>query len=130
MAMGSRIWDKHIRAGLDVVLLAVEDELRASARDEVQLLVPELRALGVRLDHVDPRFLGGVGVRPEGLDAEREANRSPRKRAGPGHSLDLVEANDLRLTAQKTGVSVYVPKTRCSDSIISPSVQCTRAQSS
>jgi hypothetical protein len=62
----------------------------------------------VRLDHVQTRSLGGVGVRPERLDAEREPHRPPRQGAGAGDRLDLVEADNLRLALarQKTGVSV------------------------
>jgi hypothetical protein len=89
------------------VLLAVEDELGASFGDEVELLVAELRALGVRLDDVDAGLLGGIGVRAERLDPEREPDRTPSQRPRAWDRLDLLEPDDLwRARAQKTGVSV------------------------
>jgi hypothetical protein len=89
------------------VLLAVEDELGASFGDEVELLVAELRALGVRLDDVDARLLGGIGVRAERLDPQREPDGTPSQRPRAWDRLDLLEPDDLwRARAQKTGVSV------------------------
>src|SRR3954453_7061440 len=107
MAVRRGIGHEDVGAGRAIVLLAVEDELRLAARDEVELLVPQLRALGMRLDDVDPRFLSRVRIRPERLDAERQPDRAPGQRPGPGNRLDVLEAHDLwRLGAQKTGVSV------------------------
>ena len=88
------------------MLLAVEDEAGAPTRDEVELLVAELRALSVRLDDVDACLLGGVGIGAEGVDPEREPDRAPGQRAGAGDGRDLVESDDLRRARQKTGVSV------------------------
>jgi hypothetical protein len=107
VAVRRRVWHEDIGPGLDLVLLAVEDELGASFGDEVELLVAELRALGVRLDDVDPGLLGGIGVRAKRLDLEREPDGTPSQGPRAWNRLDLLEPDDLwRARAQKTGVSV------------------------
>src|SRR5262249_50657225 len=63
------------RAGGSVDLLVAEDERRAAARDEVQLLVAVL--LVVLLDDALRALLPGVRVCPEGSDAEPPAHRAP-----------------------------------------------------
>jgi len=107
VAVRRRVWHEDIGPGVDLVLLAIEDELGAPFGDEVELLVAELRALGVRLDDVDPGLLGGIGVRAERLDPEREPDGTPSQRPRAWDRLDLLEPDDLwRARAQKTGVSV------------------------
>jgi hypothetical protein len=107
VAVRRRVWHEDIGPGVDLVLLAIEDELGAPFGDEVELLVAELRALGVRLDDVDPGLLGRIGVRAERLDPEREPDGTPSQRPRAWDRLDLLEPDDLwRARAQKTGVSV------------------------
>src|SRR3954468_9710709 len=97
MTMGGRVRDEDVGARGTVMLGPVEDELRAPARDEIELLMAELWTLGVWLDDVDARLLRGIRIRTKGFKAQGEPHGPPRERARPGYRLDVVEANDLRL---------------------------------
>jgi hypothetical protein len=75
---------------------AVDRERGAPGRDEVELLLGELRVLGVGLDDVPPRLVGGVGVAAEGADVEGQPDGAPGERSGTRNRLDLVEVDDAR----------------------------------
>ena len=85
-----RVADEDDRALRRVDLVAVERERGMADDHDVRLLVPE-RLLGVLLDDVVARGQRAVGVDPEGVDAERPAQRLP-VHAGDGDRLDLGDA--------------------------------------
>ena len=98
MAVGAGIGDEDVGAGGSVEASRRRAEARAAPGDEIQLLVGELGALGVRLDDVVARLRGGVGVGAEGAGSPSSirtgrhisvpgpgtASRSSRQRRGGG----------------------------------------------
>ena len=92
VAPNLRVADEDDRALRRVDLLAVERERGVADDHDVRLLMPE-RLLGVLLDDVVADRGRGVGVDPEGVDAERPAQRLPLH-AGDGDRLDLGDPDD------------------------------------
>ena len=101
-----RIGDEHVSPRRRVVGVAVDRECRPAGRDEVQLLVGEVRILGVRLDDVLARLAGGVGVAAERAHPERHPDRMPGQAPGAGNRLELVEVDDLRRARATRGFSL------------------------
>jgi hypothetical protein len=110
------------RAGRRVDLVVPEDERRASAYDEVQLLVSVF--LVVLLDDALVSLLGRIGVRAEGGDSEPAPDRPPEEALVVDRkAVELVEVCDfvcpfaqvLLLSASRTTGSICsTPSTRSS----------------
>src|SRR5439155_25745137 len=103
--------DEGARRRVDLVV--AEHERRTPVHHEVQLLVTVL--LVVLLDDSVTRLVGGVRVRPEGLDPEAAAHRPPYEALlVDGEAVELVEMCDfvglvahiLLLSASRTTGSI------------------------
>ena len=95
VAMRRRVGNEDECPGRGGVVLLVDREPRLPGGDEVELLVGQLRVLGVRLDHILARLAGRVGVAPEGAYAKRQPYGAPDESPWPGNGFNLVELNEI-----------------------------------
>src|SRR5918992_5030503 len=109
---------RALEVGLEADRSALDDHVVLAAAGPVPL---DRRAL-----------LDGHGGRVAGADVVVVADLDVARRAGGGRGRREGEDEGNRQWAQhqKTGVSVYVPKTSWRASTISPSLACTRAHAS